>query len=349
MIGSTSCLYASLVGLPILGSLALYWGYFAGLAGLTQLGIKLRGYTLEEFITVQDVRTAPRARPEETKMTTRIPRILHRTWRTRNVSEFPPAWRACSSSGSGLVAVASSRILACQRTDEEGRALIRDHYPWFLPTYDGYRYPIQRVDAFRYFLLYHYGGVYLDMDIGCTQRLDPLVAAVPGGVAVFPQTKPQGVSNDLIMAPRHHPFLLHLTKSLVDADRWYGCNFLTVLHSTGPSFLSKAIFYASPALADGVRILETALYENGAGDEGRDRPTSFFFHRGGSTWHGSDAHFVVSVVEHLKRALEPFKGLDSLRWMQLILLLAVSSVFGHYSRRSFGLCCTIPNNGCIGL
>jgi len=337
-------LYASLIGLPILGTFALYWGYFAGISGLTLLGIKLRGYTLEEFITVQDVRTAPRARPEETNMTPRIPRILHRTWRTRNVSEFPPAWRACYESCERRTAGWTQQFW----TDEEGRALIQDHYPWFLPTYDGYRYPIQRVDAFRYFLLYHYGGVYLDMDIGCTQRLDPLVAAMPGGVAVFPQTKPHGVSNDLMMAPRRHPFLLHLTKSLVDADRWYGSNFLTVIHSTGPCFVSKAIFYAPPALANGVRILERALYENGAGDGGRNRLTSFFFHRRGSTWHGSDARFVVSAVEHLKRALEPFEGLDSLRWMQLILLLAALSLLGHYSRRFFGLCRTISDNACGG-
>jgi hypothetical protein len=33
-----------------------------------------------------------------------------------------------------------------------------------LKTYDGYRFPVQRVDAVRYFLLLHYGGIYLDLD-----------------------------------------------------------------------------------------------------------------------------------------------------------------------------------------
>lgn len=46
-------------------------------------------------------------------------------------------------------------------TDDNIRQLIQKQYPWFLDTFDEYPYPIQRVDAGRYFILYHYGGVYL--------------------------------------------------------------------------------------------------------------------------------------------------------------------------------------------
>ena len=41
-------------------------------------------------------------------------------------------------------------------TDEDNRNLIKDHYPWFLKTYDEYDVNIKRVDAVRYFYLYHY-------------------------------------------------------------------------------------------------------------------------------------------------------------------------------------------------
>jgi len=37
-------------------------------------------------------------------------------------------------------------------------------YPWFLETFDGYVYPIQRADAIRYFVLYYFGGIYIDLD-----------------------------------------------------------------------------------------------------------------------------------------------------------------------------------------
>jgi hypothetical protein len=49
-------------------------------------------------------------------------------------------------------------------TEKASREFIEKEYPWFLQTYDVYRYPVQRVDAVRYFLLLHYGGIYLDLD-----------------------------------------------------------------------------------------------------------------------------------------------------------------------------------------
>lgn len=42
--------------------------------------------------------------------------------------------------------------------------LTPSRYPWFLETFDGYPYPIQRADAIRYFVLHHFGGIYIDLD-----------------------------------------------------------------------------------------------------------------------------------------------------------------------------------------
>lgn len=49
-------------------------------------------------------------------------------------------------------------------TEESSREFLSVHYPWFLDTYDGYPYPVQRVDVVKYFAMLHYGGIYLDMD-----------------------------------------------------------------------------------------------------------------------------------------------------------------------------------------
>ncbi|KAF8827977.1 hypothetical protein HHX47_DHR4001039 [Lentinula edodes] len=48
------------------------------------------------------------------------------------------------------------------RPDDSSREFIAEHYPWFLDTFNDYKYAIQRADAIRYFVLHHYGGVYLD-------------------------------------------------------------------------------------------------------------------------------------------------------------------------------------------
>jgi inositol phosphorylceramide mannosyltransferase catalytic subunit len=49
-------------------------------------------------------------------------------------------------------------------TEQSSRDFIEESYPWFLSTYDSYRYPVQRVDTVRLFLLREYGGIYLDLD-----------------------------------------------------------------------------------------------------------------------------------------------------------------------------------------
>lgn len=49
-------------------------------------------------------------------------------------------------------------------TDDKSREFIATEYPWFLETFDSYPYPIMRADSIRYFVLAHYGGIYVDMD-----------------------------------------------------------------------------------------------------------------------------------------------------------------------------------------
>ena len=58
-------------------------------------------------------------------------------------------------------------------TDADSRKFLVEHYPWFVPIFDAYPYPIQRADAIRYFILHHFGGIYMDLDVGCLRRFDP--------------------------------------------------------------------------------------------------------------------------------------------------------------------------------
>ena len=72
----------------------------------------------------------------------------------------------------------------------------------------------------RYFILRHYGGVYLDLDVGCRRPLDSLLQY---GV-VLPYTKPVGVSNDFMISAKGHPFMTYVTEHLAELDGWYGSN-----------------------------------------------------------------------------------------------------------------------------
>lgn len=47
---------------------------------------------------------------------------------------------------------------------ERPAALTHLRYEWFLETWDAYPFNIERADAIRYFVLHHYGGIYIDLD-----------------------------------------------------------------------------------------------------------------------------------------------------------------------------------------
>ena len=175
-------------------------------------------------------------------------------------------------------------------TDAGSREFIAEHYPWFLDTFDNYTYPIQRADAIRYFVLYHFGGVYIDLDIGCIRPVDPLLIYP----VILPKTIPVGVSNDLMFAEQHHPLLEQTIHNLVNFDHSWVLNYPTVMFSTGPMFLSAqyglyTAAHPNTAFQD-IRILPKALYGKNAKED--EAPHSFFSHFYGSSWHADDAAFI---------------------------------------------------------
>jgi inositol phosphorylceramide mannosyltransferase catalytic subunit len=84
-------------------------------------------------------------------------------------------------------------------TEKTSRAFISNHYTWFLYVYDSYPYNIQRIDAIKYFVLYHYGGFYLDLDIGCRRTFETLRSRE----LVLAKTKPIGFATDCKISNPH--------------------------------------------------------------------------------------------------------------------------------------------------
>ncbi|KAI5450832.1 hypothetical protein NCC49_002574 [Naganishia albida] len=219
----------------------------------------------------------------------RMPRIIHQTWKS---DVLPDKWRKI--------------WMECREgmpdyeymlwTDAQSRRFISEKYPQFLAMFDGYEYPIQRADAIRYFILHHFGGVYMDLDIGCKRRLEPLISG--DWDVLLPRTKPVGVSNDLIFSAKRHPFMEATIHGLIAFDHRYVTNYPTVMFSTGPMFLSAqyGLYSSAHPLTPThprpqIRILPKSLYGKNAKPE--EAPHSFFAHYYGSSWHSDDAGFIT--------------------------------------------------------
>ncbi|KAF1928536.1 glycosyltransferase family 32 protein [Didymella exigua CBS 183.55] len=174
----------------------------------------------------------------------------------------------------------------------EAHTFIETEYPWFIPIYDAYRHPIQRVDALKYFVLYHFGGVYMDLDVACRRPLEPLLQFP----AWFPEASPLGVNNDLMASMPHHPMLLEMTSALARRNRDLLFPYLTVFWSTGPQFSSDMLrgwwwrHAARMSTRDtaSFRILPQIFYSE---------EYTFFGHSPGGTWHGGDVAVIIWLAE----------------------------------------------------
>lgn len=98
----------------------------------------------------------------------KIPKIIHQTWRDKNIPEhlaaYTSSWKKMHPDWEYVL-----------WTDDMNRKFIHDNHPHFLPVYDRYPTAIQRVDAVRYFILLKLGGVFVDLDFECLKNVSPLL------------------------------------------------------------------------------------------------------------------------------------------------------------------------------
>ena len=194
--------------------------------------------------------TAPKNVPGD------IPRIIHRLWRNLD-SNTPAEWLNAS--------------ISCQEqnpsyiqnfwTDETAHQFITSHFAWFLSTYVDFPLPLQRIDALRYFLLWHFGGFYLDPEVGCQLPMEPLLN---GTEAILPESWPYGVSQKWIASKPNHPFVIKVALSIHDihGHEPFASRYLAAMFSTGSFLISRVLakWLRSTRADPGIIILPSELF-----------------------------------------------------------------------------------------
>lgn len=239
---------------------------------------------------------------------TTIPPIIHHFAKYNKV---PQKWLASySSTLSSTITQTKPNVKYTFKlwSDEQLRQFIKDEYSYFLDIYDSYPYEIQRVDAARYFVLRKYGGIYIDLDIGCRHDLTDFITSKYG--ALLPKTAPLGISNDLMFATPSHPFFVYVTENLYNYKDFniFLSKFLTVMLSTGSMFLSLMLYkYKNIVLHEQLNniihnnitssndimllnnIIDVALISRS------DYEQNYFYHLPGNSWQGLDGKIVISI------------------------------------------------------
>jgi len=119
--------------------------------------------------------------------------------------------------------------------------------PDFLPFYHSYPFNVQRWDAIRYLILYHIGGLYVDLDYECIRPLDVLLVDSTCCMGMEPTVnsriyhKSIIVGNALMASVPKHPYMEVIIKDLrtnFSIDYGKGES-IQIMETTGPFMVTR--------------------------------------------------------------------------------------------------------------
>jgi mannosyltransferase OCH1-like enzyme/UDP:flavonoid glycosyltransferase YjiC (YdhE family) len=259
-----------------------------------------------------------------------IPRIIHQTWKDTNI---PPEMRVYQETWQTHHPDWTFYLW----TDVDNREFIRQNYAWFLPVYDNYPEPIMRADAVRYFILHHFGGVYVDLDFECLRPLDSLLDGKQLVFGVEPEahlalhlSRERGmlqiVCNAFMACIPGHPFWEHLFKQLVAYHLFPG-----PLDATGPFLLTRSVESYTDASVFSIQPAEL-LYpvsnqkpwsELTSEEQAHIHQTAFAIHHWFGNWWRKDTRSEVQPI----KATQSVKGQPvSIFWMPVDRYLAIQNL-----------------------
>lgn len=171
----------------------------------------------------------------------RIPRIIFQTWKSRH--EMPGLYRAWRQT----IIDKNPTYRHIIWDDDDNHRFIRSYHPWFIKTYENYEANIMRADAVRYFFLYTFGGIYIDLDTECLRPLDQHLNeadVILGRMGVDPHFS-HSMPNAILMSAPRQEFWLFVIQVLLDR----ASQLTRPEIKTGPEIIKRAFdIYTDPDL-----------------------------------------------------------------------------------------------------
>ena len=157
-----------------------------------------------------------------------IPKIIHQTYKNHNL---PETYKMCQTEIKRLHPDFEYRFY----TDEDMDRLMKTEFPEYYDKFNELPRMIMKIDMFRYFLMYKYGGLYTDLDYLMFKPFDMLNEKV-----VTPCNRetdngnPSCLGNCIFASQPNHPYWKSLMDTLFTIDRTKLYTDDSVLQSTGP-------------------------------------------------------------------------------------------------------------------
>jgi mannosyltransferase OCH1-like enzyme len=241
-----------------------------------------------------------------------LPRVLHQIWYNFG------AWGEEQSVPSRYDAQRQSWITHNPEwsimtwNESLSRDFLKHYYPDWFSKFMAYEQPIQRADFFRWAVLYHYGGVYADMDCRCQKPIESILPPVIGDSLLMLPDRGSGALNALIIATPKHLAVEHVLSTMPATDAsWFGNkSVIGIFGTTGPSFVKTSVTgLPNVVFRDGMLIHQPSTKQSSA--------HFFVVHDGDGSWN-----------------YKPYLVLDILKILTLILLTIFALVTTLHTSRT---------------
>jgi mannosyltransferase OCH1-like enzyme len=165
-----------------------------------------------------------------------VPRIIHQV--AAYMSHLPKIWISCQKSWKKQFPNPHFTYKLWDDSDLKG--LIIDKEPQLLEIYNGYHRNICRIDLARYVILYHYGGIYADMDFECLKNFYHNLKPNTAYIVASPKTHPS--NNALMCSNVKNPFWLKVISECERQYKKYGhIKQYNPIKLTGPNVLLQVL------------------------------------------------------------------------------------------------------------
>jgi mannosyltransferase OCH1-like enzyme len=189
----------------------------------------------------------------------KIPKVLHQIWWTGQLPQPYAEWRA------GWVANHSGWI---HRLYDQSQMIgvVKDRAPHWSRTFSALPRMIQKIDFFRYLIVYLDGGLYADVDMISYLPCDPLLSEASCVLSIehrlnsrlqaeLGYKRPWQFANFVFAAAPGHPFFAALLESIAQQTGMPAPSDDCVEELTGPRLLTRLAYTLSSEQRGEIRIL----------------------------------------------------------------------------------------------
>lgn len=181
--------------------------------------------------------------------------------------------------------------------------LMKTTFPSYLPLYESLPKMIMKCDMIRYFILYEYGGIYMDCDRICIKPFDSLLEkykeydVLLGEMQGIQHLPFYGLGNDFMVCKKKSDFMFYCMNSIKNDSGLF--SYFQVMNVAGPVFLSKRV--KSYKGTDKIKILhkEVFMCNEVHCDPEMIREAYTFPDMSVTTWHGTFGRMLYLLHRNL--------------------------------------------------